>query len=246
MNAPAKPLPPDFRLTRGAHEPPNGGFEACLLEAVSYVAGEPWTDHPACVSPVLAAFGRSWNDTLDDDDRQMLVPLIPRLIGTASTDEVEDRRSWMATDWLVREFTPAWLRLAGLTDHAHTLESLVALTDTASARSAKPSIAAAGDAAWDAAGAAAGTAAWDAAWAAAGAAAWDAARDAARDAAGAAAGDAAGAAAGDAAGDAAGAAAGDAAWDAAGDAARAALQPTVKALQVSAIALIERMIEVKP
>jgi len=70
-------------------------------------------------------------------------------------------------------------------------------------------LAAAGDAAWAAAGDADGLAAW-AAWAAAAAAAaaaWDAAWDAARDAAGSAAGDA-------------GAAAGAAAWDAARDAAR--------------------------
>jgi hypothetical protein len=56
----------------------------CLLEAAAYVAGEPWSDSPECVSPVLAAFGRSWNDALDDENRQMLKPFIPRLVGTAA------------------------------------------------------------------------------------------------------------------------------------------------------------------
>ena len=144
-------LPENFTLAHGGHKPPNGHFEACLLEAVAYVAGEPWSDHPECVCPVLAEFGRSWNDALSDEDRQILLPYIPRLIGTRSTPEVETKRAWMATDWLVREFTPAWLRLAGLTEHAHTLEKLAALTDSASARDAQPSVDAARAAAWAAA-----------------------------------------------------------------------------------------------
>jgi hypothetical protein len=232
MTPAVKALPPDLRLDKGSHEPPNGEFAVCLLEAVSYVAGERWTDHPECVCPVLAAFGRSWNDSLNDEDRQMLVPYIPRLVGTRSTPQVEEARAWMATEWLVRECAPTWLRLAGLEDHAHALEHLAAVTSPEAAR--------AGPAARDAAGAAA----WDAAWAAgaaardaAGAAAW-AAGAAARDAAGAAAEAAAGAAAW-----AAGAAARDAAGDAAWAAARDALRPTVKSLQVSALALLDRMIE---
>jgi hypothetical protein len=70
------------------------------------------------------------------------------------------------------------------------------------------------------AGAAARAAAGDAAWDAARDAAWDAARDAAR------------------------AAARAAARDAARDAARAALQPTVDELQISALDLLDRMLEV--
>mgnify|MGYP000461577042 CR=1 FL=1 len=31
------------------------------------------------------------------------------------TDEQEEQRAWLATDWLIRVQTPAWLRLAGLT-----------------------------------------------------------------------------------------------------------------------------------
>lgn len=41
-------------LAHGKHGSPEGGL--CLLEAVAYVAGEPHSDHPACVSPVIAAF----------------------------------------------------------------------------------------------------------------------------------------------------------------------------------------------
>ena len=216
------------------------------MEAAAWIAGEPWSDHPTCASPVIASFMRSWNDSLSDDDRQMLVPYVVRVVGTANGAKIENARAWMATDCLVRTQTPMWLRLAKLPDQAAELEALIPLTNTATARKAQPTIEAArsrADAAWAAAGAAAGAAAW----AAAGAAAWAAGRaagraaawDAGRDAAGAAAWAAAWAAAGAAAG----AAARDAARDAAWDAAWAALRPTVVVLQLSALELLDRMID---
>jgi hypothetical protein len=226
-------------LHHGGHSP---GERMCAMEAVAYIAGEPWSDHPQCASPVIAAFMRSWNDSLPDDKRNaLLLPLIPKLVGTRGTPELEERRSLMAADWLVRVHTPAWLRLAKLDAQADMLERLPEITSMAQVPSIRGPIeavrkdaAAARDAAWDAAWAAAWDAARDAAWAAAWDAAWDAARDAARDAAWAAARDAAWDAAWDAARD----AARDAAWAAAWD----ALKPTTEKLQASALELIERMI----
>ncbi len=240
-----------LQLESGSHDAPNNGLvHACVMEAVAYIAGDPWSDHPECASPVLGAFLRSWNDSLPDEDRQMLKPLIPRLVGTKASKAVEEKRAWMATDWLARECAPAFLRLAGLTEHAEALEGLASLTTTLRAEKAQPALAAARAAgraaAWDAAwaaGAAARDAGWDAAWAAARAAGRAAAWDAAW-AAGAAARDAAWAA-GWAAGRAAARAAGwDAAW-AAGAAGWDALEPTVKQLQASALLLVGRMIEAK-
>jgi hypothetical protein len=229
-----------IQLGHGSHPAPsNGMVEACVMEAVAYIAGEPWSDHPECASRVITSFLVSWNDSLPDDDRQMLKPFIPRLVGTRTTKADEETRAWMLTDWLARECAPAWMRLAGLTAQAELIEALAPITSAAAAKKAQPTLtaarkesAAARDAAWAAARAAAGAAAWDAAWDAA----WAAARAAARAAAGAAARDAAWAAAR--------AAAGAAAWDAAWAATGAALQPTVKALQVSALGLLDRMIEV--
>jgi hypothetical protein len=225
-------------LASGKHDTFDDG--ACLLEAVAWVAGEPWSDHPACVDPVLGAFGRAWNDALLDDDRnRLLKPFIPRLVGTAQGPDIQDRRAFLACDWVVRMFTPAWLMRAGLDEDAQALVDLSALSSANLCRAAMPVIAKArtrADAAGDAAGAAAGDAAQAAAWAAAGAAAWAAAWAAT----GAAAGDAAGAAAWAAAGAAAGDAAGDAAWDAAGD----VLRSTVVELQESARDLFDRMIAV--
>ncbi len=189
----------------------------CVMEAVAYVAGESWSDHPECACPVISAFLRSWNDSLrsDQDRDRLLKPLIPKLVGTRNST-LEERRSLMAADWLVRVHTPAWLRLAGLTSQAESLEQLPQILSMAQIPSIRGPLEAVRKDAY-------------AAWAAARAAARDAARDAVGDAAWAAAW----------------AAAGDAAWDAAGAAALAALQPTVDKLQQSALALVERMIEAK-
>ena len=78
-------------LDSGSHEYIRYGM--CVMEAVSYVAGEPWSDSPECACPVIAAFLRSWNDALPDDQRNdLLRPLIPLLIGTHATPAVEQRR----------------------------------------------------------------------------------------------------------------------------------------------------------
>ncbi len=231
-------------LAKGSHHEFADGV--CIMEAVSYIADEPWSDHPSCACPVIAAFLRNWNDSLSDDERnELLRPLIPRLVGTRGGDALEQRRATMATDWLIRVYTPAWLRLAKLEAQAVALEQLPEITDFAQCPSLMPTLnavqrdshaarAAAGDA-WVAAGAA------GAARAAAGAAG---AAGAARAAAGAAAGDAARAAAGDAARAAAGDArvAAWAAW-AAGAAAGDALKPTKEHLQQAALHLVERMID---
>jgi len=226
-------------LAKGQHDIPADGM--CAVEAAAWIAGEGFSDHPSCVSPVIAAFCRSWNDDLPQADRnRLLLPLVPRIVGTDGSSALEVRRSLMAADWLVREHTPAWLRLAGLSAQADMLEALPEITSMAQVPSIRgPLEAVKRDA--DAAGAAARAAAGATAWAPAGAAA--------RAAAGAAAGDAAWAPAGAAAGAAARAAAWAAAGAAAGDAARAAagakLAPTKTALQQSALRLIERMIEAR-
>lgn len=207
-------------LDSGAHGSPDDGL--CVMEAVAYVAGEPHSGHPVCACPVISAFLRRWNDDLADEDRQrLLAPLIPRLVGSRSSEAVQLRRSWMAFDWLVRTHTPAWLRAAGLVDNAIALEVHAEIVGGGGVASCLPAILAAWDAARDAA--------WSTAW------------DAARSAAGVAARDGAWAAARDGAWAAAGSAARVGAWAAA----RAAPAPTVAALQQSALALVDRMLEVK-
>jgi hypothetical protein len=173
-------------LSAGKHDKPEDGM--CVMEMASYLAREPWSDAPACVSPVIAAFCRSWNDALDEETRQRLKPYAFKVVGTNTGADDDETRAWMATDWLCRVQAPAWLRLAKLDDHARALEALARITDAVTAGMAQPTLAAARAAARDAAWAAARAAAWDAAWATARAAAWATARAAARAAAWSAAG----------------------------------------------------------
>ena len=151
-------------LGRGAHSDHKA---MCIMEAVAFVAGEPWSDAPVCSSLVISAFLRRWNDTLNDDRRDALLrPLILRLIGTSGSDALEMRRAILAADWLIRAHTPAWLKLAGLTVHAEALAALPEITDFTQCPSLMPILTAArldAAAAWDAARAAARAAAWDAA-----------------------------------------------------------------------------------
>ena len=176
-----------LELKQGAHLDRDKGM--CVMEAVAYLAGREHSDHPPCVCPVIGTFLRNWNDNLPDDETRtrLLKPLVPLVIGTKSTPEVEERRSYMALDWFVREHVPAWFDLTPrLKPSGDALRALDEINTLAAAKKAGPVVTAAGDAAGDAAR--------------------DAARAAARDAARAAARDAARAAAGDAAW--------DAAWDA--------------------------------
>ena len=170
-----------LKLRSGGHSKRSDGV--CLLEAVAWFAGKPHTDHPPCVSGVLGAFGRAFNDAIPDDARQRLIPYIPQLVGTATDDiALECRRAFMAADAAVRIFASLAFRAAGLGAEADKLAALSEVVDEATARSARSAAWSAESAAWSAwsaesAESAAGSAAWSA---------WSAARSAAESAASAA------------------------------------------------------------
>ena len=243
----------DYTLAYGTHATPNEG--RCAMEWVSHLAGEPHSDQPACVSPVLRAYCTSLNDSLDTEPRQLLRPYLARTIGTAD-DGLDEARSWMALDWLIRRYATAWMAAAGVTGSAGDLADLAPVMDAYDLHGALVTLKAArrdARARWSNALGAARPAAWapwaagraaarEAAWGSAGAAAWAAARVAV----GEIAGDRARAMARDIAGDAAATIA-HAARSAAGraearEAARRALAPTLDALQHSAFALLDQML----
>ena len=78
---------PDFMpvLSAGAHQSPAQG--ACIMEYASFLNGEEWTDFPSCTNPILARAAQYANDELDDETRQQLLPLLPRLMGTGDHSE---------------------------------------------------------------------------------------------------------------------------------------------------------------
>jgi hypothetical protein len=77
-------------LSRGKHRNPRKG--ACFMEFASYLAGERWSDHPACTHPLLGFLARKVNDHISDEARQGLVGLVPDVIGLAGSDLRIDAR----------------------------------------------------------------------------------------------------------------------------------------------------------
>jgi hypothetical protein len=243
----------DYTLAYGTHASPQDG--RCAMEWVSYLAGEPHSDQPVCVSPVLRAMCIALNDGLEQKPRQRMRPYLARTIGTAN-DGLDPERGWMAMDWLARVYTPAWLHLAGLTDSAKQLEAAAPITGPgdltgvlelleAARRQARTARARAFGSplptGW-AAAVAAGVAGREAAWACAGAAAWAAARIGVGDVAGDRARAAARAAAGDAAAIAVRQSRKSACHAGARASAQAALEPTLKRLSASALTLLDGML----
>src|SRR2546429_1996638 len=77
-------------LSRGKHRSPRKG--ACFMELASYLAGERWSDHPACTHPLLAAVARDVNDYTSDAGRARLAGVIPSVIGLTGEDLHVDAR----------------------------------------------------------------------------------------------------------------------------------------------------------
>jgi hypothetical protein len=128
-------LPPDFRLAHGSHASFANG--ACAMEAVAYIAGEPHTDHPQCASPVLTNFCIRLNDRWRDDERQSLLAVIPKLVGTRGDEARHKRQAFTIVDGFIRELVPAVLDDRKWNDLAEKLRACAPIVNVETARAAK-------------------------------------------------------------------------------------------------------------
>src|SRR3954453_23489322 len=78
------------RLGRGSHLDADEGV--CVMELASMVAGEPFSDRPAPVCRVIAAFLRAYNDVVSDTRRQDLYRCASDVIGTDDGEVAEAAR----------------------------------------------------------------------------------------------------------------------------------------------------------
>jgi len=85
------------RLSQGKHRDPDHG--ACVMELASMLAGEPFSDRPRCVDPVIAGFMRTYNDGIDDRRRQDLYPLASSVVGSRSVPSVQAERARLCLQW---------------------------------------------------------------------------------------------------------------------------------------------------
>ena len=96
----------NLHLLTGSHYP-NDEQRMCVMEAVAFLAGEEWSDHPpvqAESSARSSAHGTMCCPTISARSCASTSP--SRWFGRHP--EQEERRSWMALDWLVRVQAPAW------------------------------------------------------------------------------------------------------------------------------------------
>jgi uncharacterized protein YjiS (DUF1127 family) len=69
------------------------------MELASMLAGEPFTDHPASVCPVIGSFLRAYNDTLDSDRRQDLYAYASVVVNSARPAVVQHARAVRLVAW---------------------------------------------------------------------------------------------------------------------------------------------------
>jgi hypothetical protein len=85
------------RLSRGKHTSPSDG--ACVMELASMLAGEPFSDHPRSVCPVIGSLLRAYNDSVDSARRQDLYACASKIIGSAAGDDVQRARAQHLRRW---------------------------------------------------------------------------------------------------------------------------------------------------
>ncbi len=92
-------------LEHGGH---NEQDAFCVMEAASYVANEPWSDHPKCTCPAITDLMINWNDgkfggySIKDSELERtkwLKPLIPLLIQTKAGKRIQMARLKYVAQW---------------------------------------------------------------------------------------------------------------------------------------------------
>jgi len=94
---------------RGRHSSAENG--ACVMEVASMLAGEPFTDEPNSVCPVIAEFLRTYNDQVDDERRQDLYAYAALVVGTREDAPLERRRADLCMEWWLARSSARRLQL---------------------------------------------------------------------------------------------------------------------------------------
>ena len=100
-----------IKLSKGKHLGPEDG--ACVMELASMLAGEPFTDHPASVCPVIGSFLRAYNDSVDTERRQALYEYASRVVGSRASARTQQARAVRLAEWSeeMQRSRPTWFVL---------------------------------------------------------------------------------------------------------------------------------------
>ena len=116
-----------IRLGHGAHDPHDG--EGCVMEIVSQLYGEPWSDTPKCADPVVANLAIAINDHCSDEQRQRLWPFTLRIGMTNQGKRESRRRKYILADHAVRKLAPLLYEDDLSVEDTEWLRSLPAIRD---------------------------------------------------------------------------------------------------------------------
>lgn len=103
-------------LAGGPHDSPREG--ACVMEMVSFMSGDEWTDTPKCSGMLITYLAQRVNDKLTDKNRGLIMQHFHRLFGTSDSSQhskfLHDVRAYAAEEAMKMyraaspEFTPKW------------------------------------------------------------------------------------------------------------------------------------------
>ena len=105
----SSPTHQTIKLSKGKHSAPDEG--ACVMELASMLAGEPFSDHPASVCPVIGSFLRAYNDSVDDTRRQDLYAYASKVVGTRTSAEGQRARAERLLEWASQVRQRRWTRV---------------------------------------------------------------------------------------------------------------------------------------
>lgn len=74
------------------------------------LAGEPFTDHPRSVCPVIGSLLRAYNDSIDDEGRQDLYAYAAKVVGSRARQAVERSRAEHLISWIAERQRRRWTR----------------------------------------------------------------------------------------------------------------------------------------
>jgi hypothetical protein len=98
-----------IKLGKGKHTSPEDG--ACVMELASMLAGEPFSDHPQSVCPVIGSFLRAYNDSIDDRRRQDLYAYAAQVVDSRAPQDIQDARAERLSAWVLERRQRRWTRL---------------------------------------------------------------------------------------------------------------------------------------
>ena len=92
-------LPP---LVSSNHARPALGL--CAMEMVAYMERLDHTDSPECTCEIIRQYTIGINDTLSDQERQKLLPVLPELVDTVVETKFREKRFHFLIDSAMRDF----------------------------------------------------------------------------------------------------------------------------------------------